>query len=148
MKCTACKEDFKKEELRSFSDNGKKYCPKCYKEEEYRRSLVNICFRLYNHKVDYKIVIVQIKMIHNMSGMSYFDIFYTLKYTQEILNLKFDEKLLMGLSRYYYSAMKYYGEIFELKKKKVFNNIKPKIIKNNKEFKPNKLIEPTDMSKI
>lgn len=147
MKCATCKKDFKKEELKSFTDKGKKYCPKCYQEEGYRKAIIETCYNLYHQKVEYKIITLQIKILHR-SGMNYFDIFYTLKYTQEILNLKFDEGLLMGLGRYYYSAMKFYGEVFELKKKKVFENIEPKVIKTSKVFKPIKIINPTDMSKI
>lgn len=157
MKCAICQKDYDKEKLKSVPDmmtgkvpkNGKKYCPSCYNEEIYRRKFIDYCYYLYNKKIAYKLIISQTVKIHRVTGMKYFDMYYTLKYMIEILHINFNEETIEKLDFYHWKAMKHYHKVYELKNKKTFGDIKPIIINNNKINKPNKSkLEPIDMSLI
>mgnify|MGYP007077609971 CR=1 FL=1 len=150
MKCDVCKKEFKKEDLKKNkgAKSGKNYCPKCYEEEQYRQYINSAFSKIVGKKVNYKMLGVNLRILKRNEEMSYFEIYYTLKYAYEIAGVRFENEESLNKLKYYYSrAMRHYKQVFDLKKKKTYGKIPTKKIECTKVHKPKKMVA-TNMNEI
>lgn len=126
QQCTSCKKMFASEELLSFTEKGKKYCPTCYNSELNRKKLMDYIKGFYTNGAKIPtLVCVRISQLHNKDKLEYFQILYTLKYMVEIEKMNYSKELFLNLSFYTWRAMEFYGKLFELQRAKTYKDISP-----------------------
>ena len=126
QQCTTCKKMFSSEELLSFTEKGKKYCPTCYNSELNRKKLMDYVKRFYTNGAKIPtLVCARISHLHNKDKLEYFQILYTLKYMIEIEKMNYSKELFLNLSFYTWRAMEFYGKLFELQRAKTYKDIAP-----------------------
>lgn len=142
-RCGSCKTEFNIEDIKPIvlgdgSNSKELYCKDCWLEAQYNVRLNDYYYEISEKDPNALRELSRAK--ESSEGLTNFQIYHTIKYIYEILEIPYDDYYAFKVGYYAMEAMKFYKHIDDLKKAKTYGDIPPvKIDQSNKPaHKPDK----------